>query len=111
MKALVTGGAGFIGSHIVDLLVNKGHDVAVIDNLFGGRASNVNPLARFYEEDIRNPAFRTILAGWSFATTRYKGYIFTPGPSATLWQGRPRQGRDQTAQTDVVLEKEIGPLK
>ena len=54
MKILVTGGAGFIGSHVVDLLVEAGHDVAVVDNLVTGRKSNLNPKARFYEVDIRS---------------------------------------------------------
>ena len=61
MKALVTGGAGFIGSHIVDALLQDGHDVAVVDNLVGGRRSNVNAHARFYYEDICAPEFRQIL--------------------------------------------------
>jgi UDP-glucose 4-epimerase len=52
VKALVTGGAGFIGSHLVDLLLAKGHDVAVVDNLVTGKRANINPSARFYEVDI-----------------------------------------------------------
>jgi UDP-glucose 4-epimerase len=47
MKTLVTGGAGFIGSHVTDDLVALGHDVLVIDNLFAGRREYVNPKARF----------------------------------------------------------------
>ncbi|MBI4288684.1 MAG: NAD-dependent epimerase/dehydratase family protein [Chloroflexi bacterium] len=52
MKVLVTGGAGFIGSHIVDALLAEGHDVAIVDNLSTGSRRNVNPKARFYEADI-----------------------------------------------------------
>jgi UDP-glucose 4-epimerase len=55
MKALVTGGAGFIGSHVVDLYVEHGLDVVVVDNLSTGRLSNLNPSARFYQVDIRSP--------------------------------------------------------
>ena len=51
---LVTGGAGFIGSHVVDALVEAGHDVAIIDNLSTGKLDNVNPKASFHEVDIRD---------------------------------------------------------
>ncbi len=54
MRILVTGGAGFIGSNLVDTLINLGHDVAVIDNLSSGLRKNLNPKARFYEMDIRD---------------------------------------------------------
>ena len=55
MRILVTGGAGFIGSHIVDQYVAAGHEVAVVDNLWaegGGKRANLNPQARFYYADI-----------------------------------------------------------
>ncbi|HEB13812.1 MAG TPA: NAD-dependent epimerase/dehydratase family protein [candidate division WWE3 bacterium] len=52
MRTLVTGGAGFIGSHIVDALVGVGHEVSVIDNLSTGLKENVNPQAKFYKVDI-----------------------------------------------------------
>ena len=44
MKALVTGGAGFIGSHLAELLLANGHEVVVIDNLAGGRKENLRQL-------------------------------------------------------------------
>jgi UDP-glucose 4-epimerase len=50
MKCLVTGGAGFIGSHLVDRLIKEGHEVVVIDNLSTGK--NLNPRAKFYKIDI-----------------------------------------------------------
>jgi len=56
MKILVTGGAGFIGSHVVDTLIEAGHQVSVVDNLWehgGGRLEHVNPQASFYQVDIR----------------------------------------------------------
>ena len=55
MKILVTGGAGFIGSHIVDQCIAAGHQVAVVDNLWeegGGKNTNLNPQARFFRTDI-----------------------------------------------------------
>ena len=54
MKILVTGGAGFIGSNLVDALIGLGHEVVVVDNLSSGLKKNLNPKARFYEIDIRD---------------------------------------------------------
>ena len=54
MKILVTGGAGFIGSHIVDRLVQEGYGVVVADNLATGKRRNVNRAAKFYRTDIRS---------------------------------------------------------
>ncbi|HWQ68567.1 MAG TPA: NAD-dependent epimerase/dehydratase family protein [Patescibacteria group bacterium] len=53
MKILVTGGAGFIGSHVVDAMVKEGHSVAVVDDLSMGKRGQVHPSARFYRVDIR----------------------------------------------------------
>lgn len=53
-KVVVTGGAGFIGSHLTDALVERGFEVHVIDNLSGGRKENINPKAAFHKVDIRN---------------------------------------------------------
>jgi UDP-glucose 4-epimerase len=52
MRMLVTGGAGFIGSHVVDHLITAGHEVAVIDDLSGGFRENINSQARFYKTSI-----------------------------------------------------------
>lgn len=54
MKVLVTGGAGFIGSHIVDRLAQEGHEVVVVDNLSTGKRRNLNRAARFYKTDIQS---------------------------------------------------------
>jgi UDP-glucose 4-epimerase len=61
MKILVTGGAGFIGSHVVDGYIQAGHDVLVVDNLSSGKLSNINPHARFYEIDIRSPEMAELI--------------------------------------------------
>lgn len=55
MRVLVTGGAGFIGSHIVDRLILEGHTVSVLDNLTTGKSENLNTQAEFYKLDIENP--------------------------------------------------------
>jgi len=54
MKVLVTGGAGFIGSHIVDELIKEGYDVVIVDNLSTGFKKNINPKSKFYKVDIRD---------------------------------------------------------
>lgn len=59
-RILVTGGAGFIGSHIVDTYLSLGHDVAVIDNFWAGTRGNLNPKARFYEVDVRSPELAAV---------------------------------------------------
>lgn len=57
MSVLVLGGAGYIGSHTVDRLVEAGEDVAVVDNLITGHRQSVNSKARFYEGDVRDKEF------------------------------------------------------
>lgn len=54
MKSLVTGGAGFIGSHIVDALVARGDSVVIIDSLSTGKKKNLNPRGKFIEMNISN---------------------------------------------------------
>jgi UDP-glucose 4-epimerase len=73
MKTLVTGGAGFIGSHLTDLLLSQGYEVTVLDNMSTGRLSNLReaqkrPGFRFVEGDIRDPAVTPAFEGidWVF---------------------------------------------
>jgi UDP-glucose 4-epimerase len=54
-RILVTGGAGFIGSHTVDALIKAGSNVVIIDNLVTGRKENLNPEAKFYNMNIADP--------------------------------------------------------
>lgn len=58
--ALVTGGAGFIGSHVVDVLIGRGYRTIVVDNLFSGKKENVNSQAEFHYLDICSPELKEI---------------------------------------------------
>lgn len=60
MRILVTGGCGFIGSHVVDAYVREGHDVAIVDNLSTGKKANKNGKARFYQVDIRDGSLEDV---------------------------------------------------
>lgn len=62
MKILVTGGAGFIGSNVVDAYIAAGHEVVVIDNLYSGKLANLNPKAKFYLMDIRSAEVKKMFA-------------------------------------------------
>lgn len=66
MKILVTGGAGFIGSHIVDAYCQLGHDVLAVDDLSTGHTENVNPAARFIQMDIRDPELNQLFEAERF---------------------------------------------
>ncbi len=55
-RILVTGGAGFIGSHLVDLLISRGHEVIIFDNLKTGKRDHINPRAEFIEGDVVDEA-------------------------------------------------------
>ncbi|MCL4385585.1 MAG: GDP-mannose 4,6-dehydratase [Actinobacteria bacterium] len=61
MKILITGGAGFIGSHVADLLLENEYDVCIVDNLSSGKLENVNSNAKFYKCDIRDSQIYKII--------------------------------------------------
>lgn len=61
MKILVTGGAGFIGSHVVDKYIADGHSVDICDNLSSGKTENLNKAARFFNFDIRSDEVRNLI--------------------------------------------------
>ena len=60
MKILVTGGAGFIGGHVAAGYLAAGHEVAIIDDMSGGRPENVPAKARLYRMDVRSPEVREV---------------------------------------------------
>jgi len=62
MKVMVTGGAGFIGSNLVDRLIDDGHGVVVVDDLSSGREENLHPDATFYRQDIRDESLEEVFA-------------------------------------------------
>jgi UDP-glucose 4-epimerase len=62
MKILITGGAGFIGSHVADACIREGHEVIIVDNLRTGYERNLNPNARFVKMDICAPELRNLIA-------------------------------------------------
>jgi UDP-glucose 4-epimerase len=65
MKIMVTGGAGFIGSHIQDAYIQEGHEVGVLDNLSTGKEGNLNPKAIFYQADIGSEAAAQAIADFN----------------------------------------------
>lgn len=66
MKVLVTGGAGFIASHVVDAYVARGHEVTIVDDLSSGRIENVNAKAELIVADLRDPNTAAKLRGRGF---------------------------------------------
>lgn len=72
MKILVTGGAGFIGSHISDALLNEHHEVHILDNLSGGKKENIPANAHFHELDIRSPEVHELWKNERFEVVFHK---------------------------------------
>ena len=68
MKIIVTGGAGFIGSHVSDALLEAGHEVHIIDDLSGGSAENIHSDAQFHQLDIRSPEVKQLWQNEQFET-------------------------------------------
>ena len=66
MRVLVSGGAGFLGSHLVDALIARGDDVMILDDLSRGDLSQINPDAKFVQGDVRN------YADWNKAVSNFK---------------------------------------
>jgi UDP-glucose 4-epimerase len=72
MKILVTGGAGFIGSHIVDIYINSGHDVVIVDNLSTGSIENINSKAEFVRLDIQDQKIEQLFAKHRFDVVNHQ---------------------------------------
>ena len=83
MRVLVTGGAGFIASHIVDAYVTRGHEVTVVDDLSSGRRENVNSKAELIAADLRNPATIDALRGRNFDIVKSTSACRSPIPPPT----------------------------
>jgi UDP-glucose 4-epimerase len=84
VRILITGIAGFMGSHLADSMLDEGHEVIGIDNLVGGYESNIPKSAKFFKEDLRNltsitPYFKNIDVVIHSACTAYEGLsVFSP---------------------------------
>ncbi|MEK9147644.1 MAG: NAD-dependent epimerase/dehydratase family protein [Patescibacteria group bacterium] len=108
-KTLVTGGAGFIGSNLVDALIARGDSVIIIDNLSGGKKENINPKADFYEKDLRN---------YNEIAPLFKGidYVFhlAAQPRVQVSIERPAETHDNNVNTTLnvlLAAKETGVKK
>src|SRR2546422_1964168 len=84
-KVLVTGGAGFVGSHVADAYLEAGCEVTVLDDLSTGRREMVPTAARFVQADVRSPEARQLLATGGFT-------LLNPHP-APMGGGRPDRKR------------------
>jgi len=98
MKIMVTGGAGFIGSHLVDRLIELDHNVVIVDNLISGKRENINHETKFYELDILDEAFSNI--------------VVKEKPSVVFHLASVRGGME-TSIDDVEMDKSniLGTLK
>ncbi len=101
MKAAVVGGAGFIGSHVVDALVARGDEVVVVDDLSTGFHENLNPAARFVELDIAEPSDRLVQA------LRGSEVVFHPAALARV----PRSVEDPVGTHEVNVTGTLRVLK
>lgn len=106
IKVVVTGGAGFIGSHLADALIDRGFDTHIIDDLSAGKMENVNKKAVFYKEDIRNfEAIKKIIEGAK--------YVFHTAakPRVQVSIQNPRETHDINVNGTVnvlVASKDVG---
>jgi len=106
IKVVVTGGAGFIGSHLTDALVKRGFDVHIIDDLSAGKLENINKGAVFHKEDIRNfEAIKKIIEG-----SKYVFHVAAK-PRVQVSIQNPRETHDINVNGTVnvlVASKDVG---
>lgn len=98
MKCIVTGGAGFIGSHLADELIKRGHEVVVIDNLISGFREYINPKSKFIEKDVNN--ISTELNGAEVV------YHFAADPNVRFSADDPKRSFDRNVRTTFKLLEE-----
>src|SRR2546430_15525535 len=101
MKVLLTGGAGFIGSHLARRLIREGHEVVIIDNLSTGRAANVPPGGRLVELDLGRTDFVSSLPPGRFdAVCHFAGQ--SSGPASA---DMPLQDLQTNAASTLLLSR------
>jgi len=107
-KILVSGGAGFIGSNLVDELIKKDHEVLIIDNLSTGKRENLNPKAKFFELDLRDfEKIKPIFEGVDFI------FHLAALPRVPLSVAKPRESNDMnvTATLNALVAAKEAKVK
>lgn len=105
MNVLVTGGAGFIGSHLVDALVEKGYGVIVVDNLSSGKASNLNSYALFYEQSVEDEEMMERI--FSLHKPEYVFHLAAQASVAVSVREPSRDAKVNILGSLVLLEKSV----
>ena len=116
-RILVTGGAGFIASHVADQLVAAGHDVAVVDNLSMGKREHVPAAAQFYPYDIKSPETVELIRSWrpqvivhhaaqmSVQVSVQRPHLRCPGKHPGVAQSLAGRGRSQGGEVHFRLHR------
>lgn len=105
MNVLVTGGAGFVGSHLVDALVEKGYGVIVVDNLSSGKVSNLNSYALFYEQSVEDEEMMERI--FSLHKPEYVFHLAAQASVAVSVREPSRDAKVNILGSLVLLEKSV----